>query len=128
MRASDGDLDRVQPAESLSRCGKLRIESEFQRLRVEGQPWSGRLVVIRVLANQHDEVRLGIVASKRLGNAVKRNRARRLIREAMRRLCPRLRPGWDVVVIARAPILAVSMPQVEIDLEHLLRRAGLFLT
>jgi ribonuclease P protein component len=108
-----------------ARPGKLRDEREFRRLRVEGQAWSARRVVIRVLPNGHAEVRLGIVASKRLGKAVKRNRARRLIREAMRCLGPRLAPGWDVVVIARAPILDASMPEIETDLEHLLRRAGL---
>lgn len=109
----------------LKGCGKLRREEEFQRLRVEGQSYSSGRMVVRVATNGAATVRFGIVTSKRLGKAVRRNRARRLIREAIRRLCSRMVSGWDVVVIARAPLLDASMPQVELDLEHVLRRAGL---
>lgn len=108
-----------------SRWGKLRTEKEFQRLRQEGLAWSGKRVVVRVAANGLNEARLGIVTSKRLGNAVKRNRARRLVREAARRLVDRFPTGWDVVVIARGPAVNSSMAQVLGDLEYLLRRAGL---
>jgi ribonuclease P protein component len=83
-------------------------------------------VIIRVARASHETVRFGAVTTKRLGKAVQRNRARRLIREAMRMLCPRLQAGWDVVIIARPRLLEASAPQVQTVLEDLLRRAELF--
>lgn len=74
----------------------------------------------------HGSVRFGIVTTKRFGKAVQRNRARRLIREAMRRLCPRLQAGWDIVIIARPRLLEASAHNVQESLEALLGRAELF--
>ena len=105
------------------RCDKLRREGEFQRVRAEGHSWPSSLLVVRAAPNQRDVARFGIVTTKRLGKAVRRNRVRRLIREAMRRLCSRIRPGWDLVIIARSPALTASLVQVENDLESILRRA-----
>ena len=83
-------------------------------------------MILRVARASHGTVRFGAVTTKRLGKAVRRNRARRLIREAMRMLCPRLQAGWDVVIIARPRLLEASAPQVQAALEGLLRRAELF--
>jgi len=84
------------------------------------------LVILRAAPAAHETVRFGAVTTKRLGKAVQRNRARRLIREAMRQVCPHLRTGWDVVIIARPRLLEASAPQVQAILEDLLRRAELF--
>lgn len=54
-----------------------------------------------------------------------RNRAKRLMREAARRLYPRFGTAWDVMLIARAGLLEVKEPQVEEALASLLRRATL---
>ncbi len=68
---------------------------------------------------------MGVTASRRVGGAVERNRARRLLREAARHLLPGWKMGWDVVLIARAAILEVKEPAVREALGHLVRRAGL---
>lgn len=47
------------------------------------------------------QARVGITASKKIGNAVKRNRARRLLRESIRVLYPQLKPGYDFVLVSR---------------------------
>ncbi len=73
-------------------------------------------------------LRIGVVAGRRVGTAVARNRAKRLLREAARHLYPHLVPGWDLVLIARPPILDVKEPQVEAALERLAREAGLLRT
>ncbi|MER3404794.1 MAG: ribonuclease P protein component, partial [Chloroflexota bacterium] len=69
--------------------------------------------------------RFGFVAPRRLGKAVVRNRARRLLREAARLLLPLVEGGWDIVLIAREPIREVKMQQVREALEQTLRRAGI---
>jgi ribonuclease P protein component len=60
-----------------------------------------------------------------VGNAVHRNRAKRLLREAMRPLLPQLGSGWDLVLIARPPILAASLEDASRAVTGLLGRAGL---
>ena len=75
--------------------------------------------------NDVGHTRVGVTASRLLGNAVERNRARRLLREAARRCYPHIHPGWDLVLIARVPMRDAQMPQVRQALEILLRRAQL---
>ena len=56
--------------------------------------------------------RVGITASKKIGGAVARNRARRIIRAAYRQLAPRVAPGYDLVFVARTRTTKVKMQQV----------------
>jgi ribonuclease P protein component len=60
-----------------------------------------------------------------MGTAVQRNRAKRLLREAVRSLLPSIVPGSDLLLIARPPLLTCKMPEVRDALLTLLRRAGL---
>ncbi len=101
---------------------------DFERVRQEGRSWSHPLLVLVAAPNPVGLTRIGVIAGRRLGTAVARNRAKRLLREAARHLYPRLAPGWDLVLIARPPILTVKEPQVEAALEQLVREAGLLRT
>lgn len=107
---------------------RLRRSADFDRVRQEGRAWSHPLLVLVAAPNPVGMVRIGVVAGRRVGTAVARNRAKRLLREAARHLYPRLTPGWDLVLIARHPILTVKEPQVEAALEQLAREAGLLRT
>jgi ribonuclease P protein component len=84
--------------------------------------------VLVAAPNPVGTLRIGVVAGRRVGPAVARNRAKRLLREAARHLYPYLAPGWDLVLIARPPIRTVNEPQVEAALEQLAREAGLLRT
>jgi ribonuclease P protein component len=70
--------------------------------------------------------RVAIAAGKRLGNAVVRNRIKRRLREAMRRVYPQLATGYDLIVIARAPIIEAEVIQIAAALGEVLRRAKLW--
>ena len=107
---------------------RLRRSVDFERVRQEGRSWSHPMLVLVAAPNSVGLTRIGVVAGRRLGTAVARNRAKRLLREAARHLYPRLTPGWDLVLIARHPILTVKEPQVEAALEQLAREAGLLRT
>jgi len=104
---------------------RLSARADFERVRREGRSWSHRLLVLVACPNALDFSRVGVAAGKRMGSAVVRNRAKRLMREAMRQVYPRIRAGWDLVLIARVAIVPVKMQAVAIALESLLRLAEL---
>jgi len=66
-----------------------------------------------MLANGLGRRRLGIIASKKVGNAVIRNRAKRKIREAFRRIKDRIDPGMDIVVISGKDLVSLSVCTLE---------------
>jgi ribonuclease P protein component len=73
-----------------------------------------------ILANAVGVGRLGIAATRKLGGAVQRNRAKRLIREVFRR--NKIAPGFDVVVIPKRNLLDASLSDLEADYRTLLER------
>jgi ribonuclease P protein component len=68
------------------------------------------------------------VAGRRVGGAVLRNRARRIMRAAWRALAPRIAPGHDVVIVARASIRGARSPELMAEVERLLSRAQVMRT
>ncbi|MGQ0603891.1 MAG: ribonuclease P protein component [Anaerolineales bacterium] len=108
---------------------RLRSSTDFERVRREGRSYAHPLVVViacRQLAtgnDQHPASRVGYAAGKSVGTAVKRNRAKRLLRESVRSLSASIAPGWDIVLIARASIIACKAPQVRDTVAQLLKKA-----
>lgn len=72
-----------------------------------------------------DTTRVGFTASKKVGNAVRRNRARRLLKEATRRLYSELAPGWDVVLVARSRLPEARFQRLEQELRRAMQLADL---
>ena len=111
----------------MQRRFRLTRSEDFERARRFGKSYPHRLVVLVVRENESGQRRVGVAAGRTVGNAVKRNRAKRLLRAAMQSLVSSLVPGWDVVLIARPPLASSSCPEVRAVLVGLLRRAELVL-
>lgn len=86
----------------------LNQNRDFQTLYRRGISFVTPFVVIYIQPNRLGKHRLGITAGKRVGNAVHRNRAKRLIRQAYRELEDELPPYLDLVIVARARIWNVN--------------------
>ena len=89
----------------------------------KGSSWVSDLVVVKALPNGLNLSRYGFSVSRRLGNAVVRNRVKRLLREILRQTP--LHPGWDIIFIARSPAARANYVSMEKSVKGLLLRAGL---
>lgn len=100
---------------------RLRTRAEFDRVFRRGQRLDGRWFTLIAAANERPQARLGLVVSRKLGTAVRRNRARRLLREAFRSLAPTGREPLDVVLLAKAELVGRGLAEVQRELEKRLR-------
>jgi len=107
---------------------RLRRTDDFARLRAAGRVWRHPWLVLSMTTNGLPHNRYGFVTSKQVGGAAARNRVRRVLREAVRQLHPRLRPGHDLALIARSPIVGQPSAEVWRVVETLTQRAGLLET
>ena len=99
---------------------RVRRRADFRQVYERGAKLHGRYSTIFVLPNTQGVGRLGIAATKKLGGAVQRNRAKRLIREIFRR--NKIAPGLDVVVVPRRELLEASLTTLETDYRVTLER------
>lgn len=107
----------------MRRAYRLRNNADFQRVRAAKRSWTHPLLVLYAAPNDGPATRLGISVGKRVGGAVVRNLVRRRVREAVRLRHPSLRPGHDLVFIARPPSAEADWPMLRSAAEDLLRRA-----
>lgn len=107
----------------MQRKFRLTRSSDFKRVRRTGKSYAHPFVVLVTQASEAPRVRVGVTAGRSVGGAVQRNKAKRLLREAMRPLLPDLLPGWDLVLIARSALIPTSLLETRQVLTSLLRRA-----
>lgn len=126
----DAPASRERTPESrrlrLRRTARLRQQREFARVRQQGQ----RLALGCLIANWNSlpegaAPRLGVVTSRKIGGAVVRSRARRLLRESFRQHQEEFAYPVELVLVARNSIAGKNFAEVEKDFITTLRRAGL---
>ena len=105
----------------LRRSERLTRRSDYQRVYARRCSVSDQWFKVYGVPNDMDRSRVGLSVSRRVGNAVKRQRVRRRIREAFRRHKAKLTRGWDVIVVAR-PGAVDPHCDVESSLPALLHR------
>ena len=86
----------------------LRKNKQFQSVYRYGKSYANRIMVIYVLSNKDTQRKVGFAAGKRLGNAVVRNRVKRLLRETYRLNQHKLKLGFDLLLVGRKPMVDVK--------------------
>lgn len=114
-----------KPDQRLGRKRRLTRTSHFQQAYAQGRRWIGPCMVLWLREGEGASLRLGVVAGRKVGGAVQRARAKRLLREAYRLNRHRFSGLCDVVLIARRSILEAKWPEIVAELLELARRAGL---
>ena len=104
-----------------SQAERVRRRVEYQRIYDRGLKVHGKFLTMFTLVNDLQFGRLGIAATRKMGGAVARNKAKRLIREVFRR--NKLAPGFDVVVIPRRELVDASLTAIEAEFRNVLERS-----
>ena len=124
--ATTGGPGGRKPRLRFPKAARLIQTAEFARVRTEGKPVHGKMLVLGVLKGLGDaDGRVGIVTSKRVGNAVIRNRVRRLLREIFRAMRPRLIPGVWLVAVAKSSAAKASLAALSEECSQLARRGAI---
>ena len=92
--------------ETMKSISKLKENYEFRRAYKKGKSFVSPCFVIYAAKNRCGGTRLGITAGKKIGGAVQRNRAKRVITAAFRECLPGIKPGYDFFIVAQDRILS----------------------
>ena len=107
----------------MQRKFRLTRSEDFKRVRRSGKSYAHPLVVLIVQAHDQPRVKVGVAAGRTVGTAVHRNRAKRLLREAMRSLLPNIASNLDLILIARPGLVTATLDDTRQALLNLLQRA-----
>jgi ribonuclease P protein component len=116
----------LQPSERLAARHRMTRTKDFTAMREDGAAFRGAHCLVVALARPGEPTRIGFVASRRgVGNAVQRNRARRRIREIVRRRWSRVPPaGYLLMFVAYRTALTATHQSLASDVEKVLAAAG----
>lgn len=115
-RRRDGDF--------LNTFTKLKLNKEFKRAYGRGRSYVHPAFVTYVLPNKSGSCRIGITTSKKIGCAVGRNRARRVLTAAFRECVPYVNAGCDIVFVARRRVITSKSTDIAAAMRGHLEQAG----
>ena len=110
------------------RKNRLKNKKEFEKVFKNGEFFGGQYCTIRMLENKFSVSRFGFVAGKKLiKSIVRRNKVKRRMREIVRLFLRenKIKPGFDVITIAKERVLDVSYQELKKDLEGIFKRVKL---
>jgi ribonuclease P protein component len=106
----------------MSHSNRLTSATEFRRVRRTGKSYAHPLVLLIANRTKSEQYRHGVTASRSIGGAVKRNRAKRRMRSALQDFD--LNPGWDLILVARPGLDEAPWDKLTRAIGNLLKKAG----
>lgn len=102
----------------------IKQNYEFRRAYHKGKSFVSPYLVAYCFKKKYGGIKMGITSGKKIGNAVTRNRCRRIIREAYRSLYPELEGNWDIVFVARSATAYKKSTDIAVVMRKQLKQAG----
>ena len=121
-------VDTYRYGDAMDIIVPLTENYEFKRVYARGKSVVRPTVVVYCMRKNGPGPRVGITASKKIENAVKRNRARRLLRESTRELYPQMKSGYDLVLVSRGKTPFVNCKTVMTELASALEELGVLVS
>ena len=104
---------------------RLTHSDDIKRVRQEGKSFAHPALVLGFIPNRLDQNRIAVIAGRSVGGAVQRNFAKRRLRSAFQQFQEGLKQGYDLILIARKPILEIPYASLLEGLDSLIRRTEL---
>lgn len=106
----------------------IRKDYEFRKVYKYGKSFANRYMVVYIMPNRTKDTRIGISVSKKVGNAVTRNRIRRMIKESYRlNIDSDIKKGYDVVFISRVAAKDADYKTIEKSIYGVVKKAGVLI-
>ena len=109
----------------MKRKFRLTRTTDYKRVRQQGRSYAHPLVVLVFLANELGRSRIAVTATRSVGGAVQRNRAKRRVRAAVQPVLQQIIPGRDIILVCRKGLLEAPFAGIQAALTNLLHRAHL---
>ena len=104
----------------------LKKDSDFRKVYKHGKSFANKYLVMYILDNKSDHSRIGISISKKVGNAVIRNKLRRRIKECYRlNGDENVKDGFDIIFIARVASKECEYKDIEKSIKYLMKKSGM---
>lgn len=105
---------------------RIRESKQYNNIYQNGKKFLGKCLIVFIMENDLGINRFGIVTSKKIGNAITRNKAKRRLRALVKENRLKLKQGYDLVLVCRPLISKVKYSQIEKDLFIVMRKTGLW--
>jgi len=124
--AAEGEGESALPSEGLKKSERITKRFEYKEVIDQGKLVDRGAYKAFLLLRPDVERKAGFIAGKTVGKAARRNRARRVLREAYRRLKPRIESrGFKVVFVAKPDLTMMNSTEIGLDMEALFKEYGL---
>lgn len=111
----------------LKKSNRLKKKEEFKKVFEKGQTVKNKYLVLYLLNKvENREIRIAIAVSKKIGNAVVRNKIKRRLREAIKNHIKYMDKKYDIIFVVRYKIKEASYQEIEKNILALIKRAGLY--
>lgn len=108
----------------MAKIVKFKENRDFRRMYRVGNSFVTPILVVYVMKNRTGNVRYGITTGKKIGNAVRRNRSRRIIKAAFDMVSGNIRPGYDFIFVSRTKTSYMKSTDIADCMNKQLKRAG----
>lgn len=111
---------------AMKKSYRIKKEKEFQTIIYKKDSYANRNFVVYIYpAEENVHFRVGLSVGKKVGNAVTRNRVKRLMRQSLFELKEEIKPNYNIVLIARPKIVGLSLEEVKNNIEHVFKLANI---